>query len=679
MSETLFGDKSARLPTGRAVKPPSRKKKRCNLLRAATRPESEFAARGNWLHGFTDFSNVGPETQSLVFDNSGYASKASSIQGISVGIDMALSKEHEHHNPALHSHTHDETNPLCQHPNRLEVLVDHYGPGVPIQGLPASFAWRNRLIDDHRRRLADKRPHQQQRAQTSNQGIRTVIEQALARGVVEPPTAEVMAKIDVAARIEQRKRLRAAHSIQHPSEPFPEKLSKAKREKQPTNTKTDRVTQSAEPPRKKRKLAASCVSVVPEEPRLLPPHSSGSKTLEPHQTLPPSAYFDRHTEEEKPAWRCGIKHAMGYYYNAGNRKNCVGCFTSIDHNPKLRWMDFYLPSRSHFHQPAPGVLWNPSKQYAKSRRSTHLSHNSIAKEAFWDAINTGSSADVARQRAVEAVEQFLKPKTPPREPTPEIALNPAPVDIGPHPSGSKTMEHGQDIPECAYWEKKVNGEELAWRCDLNHAFGRYYLAGNKRTCPGCGSNVSGKAKHTELDFYLPDGVVIRQDAPDLVKWHPRKPYRMNGKPSKNRERQTLTHNQICSKKYWDAVEAGKEQVEALASALADTDVLLDARNEAIRTKHVELGAKHEALQKAALVSKSEVAKPSLLQNGQSGASITECVFVSVIPSKRGSNELCDGESEEVEEYESGQEALLAATETIYTTSSDDSTSSSDSE
>jgi hypothetical protein len=51
-------------------------------------------------------------------------------------------------------------------------------------------------------------------------------------------------------------------------------------------------------------------------PVALPPHPSGSRTLEAHQQLPPDAYFQPKSPSEKPVWRCGIKHPMGYYYNA---------------------------------------------------------------------------------------------------------------------------------------------------------------------------------------------------------------------------------------------------------------------------------------------------------------------------------------------------------------------------
>ena len=64
----------------------------------------------------------------------------------------------------------------------------------------------------------------------------------------------------------------------------------------------------------------------------LPPHPSGSTTLESHQLLPLNAYFTPTDPSEKPAWRCAIRHALGHYYNAGDRKNCPGCFTALSDN-----------------------------------------------------------------------------------------------------------------------------------------------------------------------------------------------------------------------------------------------------------------------------------------------------------------------------------------------------------
>jgi hypothetical protein len=694
VSQTLFNNKSTRLPTGRAVKPPSRKSKGRSLPGAATRPKSKIIVRSNWLHDFTHVPDTALEPNNSVSEKYKQGLGASSVRRVSIGVDANDSRKHNNLGPAIQSSEHTETTPTRRHPDRLETLVERYGSDVLMQDLPEPFAWRTRLIDDHKRRLVEKMSGQPQRTQSFNLDFKSAIEQGIARGLLRPPTAELQEKIDVAARIEQRKRRRlvaergrlvgAVANKQNPRATSSENLSMTKR--QIIKPKSDRVAESLGRTSKKPRIVAkaSGVRVDPREQVCPLPHCSGFNTLEPHQILPPDAYFKRNCDEEKPVWRCGIKHAMGYYYNAGDRKNCPGCFTSIDHNPKLKWMDFYLPSRSYFHQPAPGVIWNLSKQYVKPRRSTTLSHNSIGKDAFWNAINRGSNANVARREAIGAIEEFLRPEIPAHEPAPEPELEPDPepetVKLGPHPSGSKTMEHGQDIPECAYWDKKERDEELAWRCDVNHAFGRYYISGAQRTCPGCGSNKSAtSAKRAAMDFYLPDGVVVRQDAPDLVKWHPRKPYNTKRieKTSKDRGKQGLSHNQTCSKKYWDAIEAGKEHDVALAGALGDIDAWLDARNEARRIKQEKLKAEHKASQKAVQASEHDNEEPSSPEHEQIEGSTENGVAISWIPRKRGREEFSDSEMEEVDR--SGQETPQAANETIHTTSSDDSTSSSDSE
>jgi hypothetical protein len=69
---------------------------------------------------------------------------------------------------------------------------------------------------------------------------------------------------------------------------------------------------------------------------------------------------------------------------------------------------------------------------------------------------------------VNAIVEFLKPKPPPKAHTPEPMPEPEP-DLGPHPSGSKTMEYGQEYPVCAYEEKRERHEEPAWRCDVRNS------------------------------------------------------------------------------------------------------------------------------------------------------------------------------------------------------------------
>lgn len=506
--------------------------------------------------------------------------------------------------------------------------------------------WMNRVLEDHKRRLGKKSISPSRPRKCLPQNLQSVIARAVTKGILKPPTPETQAKIDahaiqrakksigppgkqktivqglVASRFVPRtsskessvhtrksntlgnktrrtsgkdrrdkkraiileasggKRKRAA------SKETPKKRHQATtRDGQRTNdgqvATSGRSRARSNTPRQKWRPS----SKPREDPGPLPPHPSGSKTLEPLQVLPDEAYFEKQDEDEKPAWRCGIRHCLGYYYNAGDRKNCPGCFTHVDHNPKARIMDFYLPSMTHFRQPDPGNTWKPFPLSGKPRKSKHICHNGIGKEYYWEAINAGATQEEARKIAAEAVEEFLRPKTPPEpepEPTPEP--EPEPIDLGPHPSGSMTMEHGQGIPECHYFQSQERHEEFAWRCDGGHALGRYYMAGDKRSCPGCGLNKMGNGKRTTMDFYMPPGAVTRQEAPGLVEWRPRKPYKT--KRSK-REKQAISHNQICAAKYWDAIETGLDHEDALRLAIKETDAHLDARYAANRAVEVD--------------------------------------------------------------------------------------------
>ncbi|KAF1933011.1 uncharacterized protein M421DRAFT_1583 [Didymella exigua CBS 183.55] len=115
--------------------------------------------------------------------------------------------------------------------------------------------------------------------------------------------------------------------------------------------------------------------------------------------------------------------------------------------------------------------------------------------------------------------------------------------------------------------------------------GRYYLAGDKRSCPRCGSNKGGLGKPAVMGFYLPLGVVIRQEMADgEAKWKPRKPYKMRAgtardtmkkKKKKKKKNADSSHNQIASRKHWAAIDAGKTTDGALAWAVRATDRWLD--------------------------------------------------------------------------------------------------------
>lgn len=529
---------------------------------------------------------------------------------------------------------------------QLEQLFEQFGADA-LSGHPPSIniapnqeqvnqvpTWLNRLLHDHKRRLTQRSPQVFRRTLP---GIRAVIAEAISQGYhpVDPDFEELVVDIESREQSEtaSTEMFEEEPSVAHfneqvqPSKQISAHGKKRKREQpaliQMFNKPIERSkkkckvdaailipagpsvpSDSANRPRKQKittsasfnstpkismtikQKASSHATAVSNDPTPLPPHPSGSKTLEPYQHLPPGAYFAPQSPFEKPVWRCGIKHALGHYYNAGDRKNCPGCFTALSDNTNAKTMDFYLPSRTHYHQPNPSSLWRPSKPfgttYGRARRSKHLSHNSIAKEAYWAAVAAGADTDEARTVAVDAVLEHLKPKPPPREPIPEPTPELEP-DLGPHPSGSLTMEHGQDIPSCSYFSRYEHHEEFAWRCDINHALGRYYLAGDKRSCPGCGSNKGGLGKHTIMDFYLPPGMVVRQEI-ESCRWKPRKPYKMREvrNPVKRKGGES-THNQIASRKYWAAIDAGRAPDDALVWAVEETDRWLDEReDEAVR-------------------------------------------------------------------------------------------------
>lgn len=426
------------------------------------------------------------------------------------------------------------------------------------------------------------------------------------------------------------------------------------------------------------------------------PYHGASKELEQHQRLPPDAYFEKTSNEELPAWRCGIRHPMGYYYNAGDRKNCAGCFTALSENPKHKMMDFYLPSRSYFYQHAPGITWKPSKPQGKARRSKHMSHNSIAKDTYWDAIGNGATTDEALAKAIEAVETSVHAKAQKKEkkePTP-VPI-PEPFDLGPHPSGSKTMEHGQTLPLGAYWGKQSRYDEFSWRCDVNHALGRYYLAGDVKSCPGCGSCRTGPGQHPKMDFYLPAGSIIRQEAPDLVKWKPRRPYNLT-KPSK-KAKQVVTHNQICSKTYWQLIDARREPVkgganeEALKLAIETTDAQIDAKIAASQMRLEETvgsqvgrsdsNKKGKDKHQGRVNRQIEAEDSDIGRRGPNKPQINSLDPPnSMIPGKNKSHmvELDDDELDEVSEYDTDQESDAQQAASSMS-SEDESTSDSDSE
>ncbi|KAF2006920.1 hypothetical protein P154DRAFT_178575 [Amniculicola lignicola CBS 123094] len=233
-------------------------------------------------------------------------------------------------------------------------------------------------------------------------------------------------------------------------------------------------------------------------------------------------------------------------------------------------MDFFLPPSTFTFQSTTAYVWKPSPLSKKPRVSTYGSHNSIAKDAFWASSLAGLNDDDARAAAVEALHSSLAPKPPKalviieRKPTP-----PLPIDNGPHPSGSSTMEHGQDLPTHASFERFSSSDSFAWRCDITHALGRYYMAGDKKCCPGCGSHFNGGGRKRVMDFFLPSGYVVRQIAPlHLQDWQAgRKPKTKKG---------LSTHNQMANLNYWNIIdEQGLDHEDACKLAIQMTDEYLD--------------------------------------------------------------------------------------------------------
>ncbi|KAF1978464.1 hypothetical protein BU23DRAFT_225144 [Bimuria novae-zelandiae CBS 107.79] len=644
-----------------------------------------------------------------------------------------------------------ESHPQAEEPTGLEALVQKYGSDVLLQQSgPSSLRedalrvakstmrplWRSRLIEDHKRRLAERWPQSQQRREALL-SFEAYVDRALAQGDLKrlvPSLRRIVGRIDpptLASQPEsaQHTRNNTGQTIlpeqsidlnpvrQLETLGLPPPKTSSKRPQDILNTTTHTRTSSDDRP-KKRQKATPKTSKTPRSIKGKGKQSVGvgyppiavsssttsnpgpSKTLETHQQLPPDAYFEKKTEDEELAWRCGISHCMGHYYNAGDRKNCAGCFTSVreDVNPKRKIMDFYLPSRSHFFQPAPDAPWKCSKPTVKQRKSTNMSHNSIAKDVYWEAINNGASKGEAWKKGIEAVEEHLRAKVEKKEkkkkePTPEPT--PKPIDLGPHPSGSITMEHGQALPIGAYWKKSPLNryEEEAWRCDVNHALGRYYMAGDIKSCHGCGSCKNGQGRNAKMDFFLPAGTVARQKAPDLVKWKPRPAYKLSKKSKK--AKQCTTHNQLASKNYWELVDQGHKHVEGsydadtLALAIKATEDQIDAKMEAVRAKFEDMASsgdeevpklkpktKGKRKQKEQLEVSSKEPSP---RRGRSGAQLIPLApSPSRVPRKRHSEELDLSEFDEVSEYESGKETEPQP-ETIPISSDDESSSSSDSE
>ncbi|KAF1948002.1 hypothetical protein EJ02DRAFT_391519 [Clathrospora elynae] len=725
------------LPIGRPTKlPTSRKQRGQNMPGAAIREERHVAPRGNWLT-FTSPAILTERLSPLptiftpheAVDDAEMPDASQALQSLAGSHILQLGGKRIH-SPADRSTLYPNISRVP--PTQVEELFGRYGVNSlnsehiyrPTQtfriDIEKVHSWRMRLINGHKRRLMQKWGNPPQTLDRALQGIRQAVAAAIAMGY-RPTEDDYQEQVQAITAREQQQDTHPHRS--RDEEEVPSIRDKKGKGRAVEETR-DSQEQSTESPNKKRKVGPTAAKSAATKPstkqktmvpksakqivshphptkavnhKPLPPHPSGSKTLELHQNLPPDAYFESASIDEKPAWRCGIKHAMGHYYNAGDRKSCRGCNTSICESSKVNWMDFYMLSRSFHYQPAPGTNWRPCKPTGKTRKSDRPCHNSIAKDAYWSAVNAGATEGDAHQMGISAVREFLKPKPPPKEPTPEPTPEPEP-DHGPHLSGSTTMEHDQELPDGAYWEKQEHHVEYAWRCDVNHALGRYYLAGDKKTCPGCGSSRTGQGKRETMDFYLPQSLVVRQEAPGLSKWKPRKPNK-SAKPNLS-NKSAVTHNQMCSRAYFKIVDEGHGVEEALRLAVEQIDAELDEKQEEVMRKQgvqddddaESVGEVGETSTQAThLKNDSTNTSHATRSNTGHAATPTNNAYrrnsrgggtFRMIPEKMNINDLSDDEMDEVEVYESDREQTQGAPsprEVIEISSAEEESSGSDSE
>jgi hypothetical protein len=737
VSDTLFNQNThgSSLPAGRPIKHPVSNSKGKGLPGTRTREPVGSVHRNNWLASLVPVSTEQPDK----LDHGAAAANT-------VDNDLPIAE------PKMHSERrflHDEG----QHDTRTEVVQttaqaassssttleqlfedfgsgalsghDHMSSSTSIQQQVTQVSAARWLLTNHKGQLA---PQMVQRALP---GIRAALIEASLQGCL-PVGHHIEEHLNDIERQEQAKAARLnvdqqARVIEHSQQEAPmaqcSNQGKKRRRNQPPSI---RMVNRPVEPSKRRKRNAQAVSAsvdasgaatdpaqqnAPDngthptaDQQPLPPHPSGSSTLEAHQKLPPDAYFQPKSPSEKPVWRCGIKHPMGYYYNAGNRKNCPGCFCALSDNPKAKTMDFYLPSRTYSFQPEPdsNAPWRPSKSFlrlGRARLSTS-SHNSIGKDAYWAAVASGVDTAAAMSAARDAVTQHLASKIK-KEPTPPPTPEPEP-DLGPHPSGSKTMEHGQSLPTSATFTRPNDRHvEFAWRCDVNHALGRYYLAGERRCCPGCGSNKTGSGKKLTMDFYLPMGVFVRQKV-DGAKWTPKKPYKTReGKENEpKKENKFSTHNQYASRMYWKAMDKGLTAGAALKSAIAETDKWVDGREEDAELKSELRKAAEEkktVRRTAAAAAKVEAKKPRAKKTESKGGvkgkktqldiSVpTSSLALNALRAQALSNEQSevdtDDEYSDSDEGESHEDEVVGdgdAAEDVEMISSDDESSSSSEE
>ncbi|KAE8836872.1 hypothetical protein PTNB73_07777 [Pyrenophora teres f. teres] len=656
------------LPADRAVRLPGFKKRKGeHSCGAAVREGPVVAPRMNWLT-FPQHSSL-----PVVKRSTTEPAHDTDIRNY-VHVSPMLLASHDVQDgdpPAGPSVEPTECQPdTAQHPlSHLGEVFGRYGNSIFDSDLSNSPAptddithmekvnsWRLKLVKDHKQRLVRKWGYPLQTNDEMVMSTREAVAAAIALGF-RLTNSDYQEQFDISVAEDLRKmREEFSHQIDgaggantivptidaHTNPPGIRRPAKKRRimEGAAAGGQTAVIAST-----KQHRLTTESMNKSLINPRPQVPHPSGSWTLEEHQEIPPNAYFEPQSIDEKQAWRCGIKHALGYYYNSGDCKS--------------------------------------------SRKTSSRCHNAVAKDAYWEAISVGVTEDEARQVAVNTVLEWLKPKRIPRAPTPEpeLELKPEP-DLGPHVSGSTTMEHRQEIPEGHYWQKRDRHEEYAWRCDVSHAFGRYYLAGDRKSCPGCGSSRHGNGRRQTMDFYLPTGVIVRQDAPGLSIWKPHalKP----GKVFKSKN-SPVTHNQMCSKAYHDIIAQGCGAEEASKLAVDKVDNELDRRQE----ENLKRQEDRENQEISDVPEETTTINTSPVRNGsvstdQTGSSDTSQYVgnssrdseTTPVPRKRKADEMSDSKMDEAEaeEYQtSGHAWSTQMPGNADETSSDDDEESSGSD
>jgi hypothetical protein len=223
----------------------------------------------------------------------------------------------------------------------------------------------------------------------------------------------------------------------------------------------------------------------------------------------------------------------------------------------------------------------------------------------------------------------------------------------------------------------------------NNILGRYYLAGDKKSCPGCGSNKDGVGKHAIMDFYMEPGATVRQEAPHLVKWKPRKYKARSNSKSVKAKVVAQTHSQMCAEKYFQAIDEGHEDEEAMRLAIEATDAQLDGKQEEMTRKHEEQDEDCDDEESLEVGEASTQSSHSRNDSDSSSSSTTNACrrnsrggcTMPLVSKKQNINDLEDDELDEVEVYQTAgdMDAASSSHEVIEISSAEEESSGSDSE